>query len=74
MLRIVVLGFCFSLNYFVSDVYEEDLGDSDTGSDSLRGSDDDGFLDTDDDEMISGNAYEFYPLVQAMSVTQYVTD
>lgn len=39
--------------YYVGDVYEEDLGDSDTGSDSLRGSDDDGFLDTDDDEMIS---------------------
>ena len=38
------------LNYFVSDVYE-DIGDSDTGSESLQGSDDD-FMASDDDDVV----------------------
>jgi hypothetical protein len=41
-------GLCFSLNIFVSDVCGEDRSDSDSGSDS-QGSDEDGFLEEDDD-------------------------
>ncbi|KAL5213813.1 hypothetical protein ABZP36_002965 [Zizania latifolia] len=37
--------------YYIGDVYEE-IDDSDTGSDSLQGSDDDAFLDTDDDDTV----------------------
>ena len=46
---LVLVGLCFSLNIFVSDVCEEDRSDSDSGSDSLQGSDEDGFLEDDDD-------------------------
>ncbi|XP_062225758.1 peptidyl-prolyl cis-trans isomerase FKBP53-like [Phragmites australis] len=36
--------------YYIADVYEEDMSDSDAWSDSLQGSDDDGLLGTDDDD------------------------
>ena len=40
----------FFLKYFfVSDVYEEDMSHSGSESDSLQGSDEDGFLEDDDD-------------------------
>ena len=45
---LVLVGLCFCLNIFVSDVCEEDRSDSDSGSDS-HGSDEDGFLEEDDD-------------------------
>lgn len=57
------------LKYFVSDVYE-DIGDSDTGSDSLQGSDAD-FLASDDDDVVipishgqmnTGMLVDFIPL------------
>ncbi|OEL12749.1 Peptidyl-prolyl cis-trans isomerase FKBP53, partial [Dichanthelium oligosanthes] len=34
--------------YYVPDAYGEDMSDSDSGSDSLQGSDEDGFLEDDD--------------------------
>ena len=45
---LVLVGLCFCLNIFVSDVCGEDRSDSDSGSDS-HGSDEDGFLEEDDD-------------------------
>ncbi|KAJ1271214.1 hypothetical protein BS78_06G111500 [Paspalum vaginatum] len=35
--------------YYITDVYGEDMSDSDAESDSLQGSDEDGFVDHDDD-------------------------
>ena len=49
MFFVLAWGLCFSLNIFVSDVCGEDRSDSDSGSDSLQGSDEDGFLEDDDD-------------------------
>ena len=48
MFFVLAWGLCFSLNIFVSDVCGEDRSDSDSGSDS-HGSDEDGFLEEDDD-------------------------
>jgi hypothetical protein len=42
-------GLYFSLNIFLSDVCGEDRSDGDSGSDSLQSSDEDGFLEEDDD-------------------------
>uniref|UniRef100_A0A0D9W5J1 peptidylprolyl isomerase n=1 Tax=Leersia perrieri TaxID=77586 RepID=A0A0D9W5J1_9ORYZ len=36
--------------YYIGDVYGEEMDDSDTDSDSLQGSDDDAFMDTDGDD------------------------
>jgi len=43
----------FFLKYFfVSDAYEEDMSHSGSESDSLQGSDEDGFLEDDDDNNV----------------------
>jgi hypothetical protein len=52
----------FFLKVFVSDVYGEEIDDSDTGSDSLQGSDDDAFLDTDDDDSGADDGTVLIPL------------
>lgn len=42
-------GTLFFLNIFVSDVCGDDRSDSDSGSESIEGSDEDGFMEEDDD-------------------------
>ncbi|TKW04616.1 hypothetical protein SEVIR_7G121400v4 [Setaria viridis] len=43
------------VGYYIADAYEEDMSDSDAESDSLQGSDEDGFLvDDDDNNMVMG--------------------
>ncbi|KAL5215529.1 hypothetical protein ABZP36_006930 [Zizania latifolia] len=48
--------------YYTDDVYGGETDDSDTGSDSLQGSDDDAFLDTDDDASGSDDDTVFLPV------------
>nr|CAH67247.1 OSIGBa0140O07.15 [Oryza sativa] len=48
--------------YYIGDVYGEEIDDSDTGSDSLQGSDDDAFLDTDDDDSGADDGTVLIPL------------
>ncbi|KAF0890273.1 hypothetical protein E2562_002687 [Oryza meyeriana var. granulata] len=48
--------------YYIGDVYGEEIDDSDTGSDSLQGSDDDAFLGTEDDDSGGDDGTVLFPL------------
>lgn len=49
---VVVVELVFSLSILISDAYDEDMSDSDAESDSLQGSDEDGFLEDDDNNVV----------------------
>ncbi|KAG2572404.1 hypothetical protein PVAP13_7KG176400 [Panicum virgatum] len=42
------------VGYYIADAYDEDMSDSGAESDSLQGSDEDGFLEDDDDNNVMG--------------------